>query len=867
MYSVYDGGTVEQVNANTSPATLTELGSWQGQSDVNGLGIGANGSVVYAYNRSSDAYGNLSIAQVLKYTPSSNTWQTVGSPYDTSLSGALVAGAVNLKTGNFLFGGFDDDGDFHLYQFDTSTQTFTSVGYFSTAGNHGGNGDMAFDAAGNLYVVDSESNNLTIYTVTAANLAAALTTPGSQIPATSTTTVSGLPAVNGIAFNADGTLYLGTGSRIYQYDPTNWSLLSTVTTSLSESTDLASCNSPGTIEVNKDVVARAASNDQFTMTLANSSSTPAVTVGTATTSGSATGIQSSQVGPVPGVADSSYTITEAMAAGSPSAITAYSTTWECVDGSGTVASGAGPSGSFTMPAAAPGQAGVAVVCTFTNTPIGNPVTLTKHWVDAPGGSTASLSISGPGVTHSVGATSVSGVGPNPDTANQASATAYAGTQVTLAETLGGTSATYASSYSCTQNGTSWSSTSSTFTMPSGGAVNCVVSNTATAVNVQVNKTWTIKDATGHTIGTYNIPSQPGDTATALPPGFAATLQLSGQHNPQFGTPYSGFAVGQNNVTIGETGVVVPAGCTLTSSQLTSVNGTTIGTPQSLPYTNTHSPLSASPNPNLFGLTNTVTCAQSLTLVARVSFGDASPTDWLLTGTGPTGSAHGPNGVTGSAGASTPVSPNVPYALAQSYLPSGPDNYVQDGDWQCTDSSGNPVPFTDAGVMISYGQNVTCVITNWTAKVSVLKTIEGTGLTPSQFALTLTPPGGLGPAVTFAGNDQANSSNTFEVKPDALYGLSEASATSGLPFLALGLQVSTDGGQTWANVSQSNFTPVAGTSALYRFVNQAVIPVALPLTGGLGTDAVWLTGGAILISAAAVAIWQGIRRRQPGRKKA
>lgn len=861
VYSVYSGGAVKQINNNTSPPSVTNFGSWAGQSDVNGLGISANGSAIYAYNRIPDNSGNPSIAQALRYTPSTNTWQTVANPYSTGLSGALVAGGVDLKTGNFLFGGFDENtGDFYLYQFNPVTQAFLNLGYFATGLGYGGNGDLALDAAGNLFVVDSSSGSLAIFTVTAANLAQAVASPGNSIPATNTKSIANLPAVNGIAFDADGTVYLGTSSSVYHYDPTNWNLLSVVTSSLSGSTDLASCNSPGTITVQKNVVARASASDQFTMSLANTTSTPAATVGTATTTGGATGLQQNQIGPVPAVTNSSYTITEAMAPGSASSMSAYSATWACTDASGTVASGNGYSGSFVMPGAAPGGAGSAVVCTFTNSPISNLVTLTKRWVSAPNGSTAALSITGPGVTNAVGATSVSGEGPNPDTTNQATASAYLGSTVSLVETLGGTAAAYAPSYSCTQSGTSWSATSNTFTMPSGGSVNCIVTNTASSVNVQVNKTWTIKDPTGHTIGTYNIPSQPGDSGAALPAGFAATLQLTGQQNPQFGTSYAGYVVGQNNVTIGETGVVVPSGCTLTSSTLTSINGTALGTARTLPYTNTNSALTASPNPNVFGITNTVTCTQSLTLVAHVGFGNASPTSWLLTGTGPSGSASGPNGVTGSAGASAAVTPNVPYSLAQAYIPSGVNNYVPDGDWVCVDAGGNSVPFVHSAVSVGYGQSVTCVITNWTAIVSVLKTIQGSGLTPTQFALTLTPPTGLGSAVTFPGNGQSTSSNTFEVKPGASYGLSEASQAGGLPFLALGLQVSTNGGADWVGVDQSNFTPTAGTQVLYRFVNQAVTPVVLPLTGGLGTDVVWLTGGAVLASAAALAMWQLIRRR-------
>lgn len=380
-------------------------------------------------------------------------------------------------------------------------------------------------------------------------------------------------------------------------------------------------------------------------------------------------------------------------------------------------------------------------------------------------------------------------------------------------------------------------------------------------SVQVNKVWIIKDSSGQTIGTYSLPSQPGDSGPSVPAGFVGSPTISRVSSANFGVAYGGFAVGQNSVVVGETGVGVPQGCNLTGSAVTAVNGNTVASGGALPFTNTGFPLTTSSTPNTVTVMDTVTCSQSLTLDARVSFGSASPTQWMLTGTGTTGSLPGPHGVTGSTGASASITPDASYSLSQSYIGSGVDNYVPDGSWSCQDSGGNPVSVSASQVTVAFGQAVTCTITYWTAQVSVLKTIEGTGLVPSQFTLTVTPPAGEGPPVSFAGASTVTSANTMDVHPGSSYGVAETSAVTGLPFLALGFQESTDGGQTWTNVSGTTFVPVAGTTVLYRFVNQAVNPMVLPLTGGMGTDVIAAVGLSAMVCAGFLVLVQLFRRRR------
>jgi uncharacterized repeat protein (TIGR01451 family) len=405
----------------------------------------------------------------------------------------------------------------------------------------------------------------------------------------------------------------------------------------------------------------------------------------------------------------------------------------------------------------------------------------------------------------------------------------------------------------------------TSTGPGGGcSPNGAACTTTTPVptTAQVNKTWIITDPAGHVVGTYNLPAQATDTGPLLPAGFSATPSLTGQSTPVFGTAYGGYSIGQS-VTVGEGPVSVPAGCVLKTSQLTAVNGTTVAVAATLPYTG---PLT--PNLTTFTITNTVTCTQTLTLVKRVDFGNLPASSWTLTGTGPTGALAGPNGTTGTPAATANISPATGYALAESSTATGSQNYVAtSAGWTCTDNAtGGPVAVSSAQVTTRYGQSVTCTIHNVTATVTVLKHVQSPtgGVTAGQFNLTLTPPSGLGAAVTFAGSETANSANTLEVKPGSSYTLTEQSLSSAVAYLALGLQMSTDGGTTWVSVPSGQITPTSGQQVYYRLVNQPVPAIVLPLTGGIGIDVVTTWGIGLLAAAAVLAGWQQFRTKRTRR---
>jgi hypothetical protein len=192
---------------------------------------------------------------------------------------------------------------------------------------------------------------------------------------------------------------------------------------------------------------------------------------------------------------------------------------------------------------------------------------------------------------------------------------------------------------------------------------------STCASVLVNKSWNI-DGT-----TYANGSQP--------PGFTASLSLTGQTNPQFGVTYErrsdgGDYLAGDPVTVGES-VSVPAGCT-------NIPNGDVGDHTLTPGLNT------------FQITNVVTCTR-LTLQKAVVGGSASPEQWTLSAAGPTPGISGPTGsppVTG-----VRVEPGT-YTLTES---GGPSAYQQ------TSLTCSGAVLTGNAVTVDLHANVTCTFTN------------------------------------------------------------------------------------------------------------------------------------------------------------
>lgn len=382
IYSVQSSGEIKQVSPSGDVTTI--VGS-QGSSDANGLGINGDGSIAYWYNRGGTSSNTIS--SVVRYQ--NGTATTLGNSGLSNVGDAsFVAGAVDPTTGKLLAGKITNQ-MVYLWAFDGTTWKALGYAFNRKLPSRNLNGDMAFDAAGNLYVVSSTSPNkgqvsVNITLIKAADIAAAISAnnPYRAITATNVAdkAITADSGFNGIAFDSNGYVYVGNGTTLLKYDPTTWKQVGgSVTTSLGDSTDLSSCSTPPTLEVEKNLpTGRYNSTDQFTLAIADSSG---VTSTTATTTGSATGVQPDSAGPAPVVAGKSYTVSE-VGADQSTSLANYTSSLVCIDQANGGATVSVTNGTLTIPS---GKANAArVLCTFTNTAKAKPGSLTWTKTDAHG---------------------------------------------------------------------------------------------------------------------------------------------------------------------------------------------------------------------------------------------------------------------------------------------------------------------------------------------------------------------------------------------------------------------------------------------------------------------------------------------------
>lgn len=515
VYGIGDGSDypyqrISQIDTATGQLSTKSV-FWDVSDDLNGLAMAPNGDA-YAYERSSTSM------PIYKYDSATLTTSAIGT---FPVSGDYaVMGGFDPDSGYYWIGTASDN-VVSLYAFDTNTNT--NLGLQFKVSSTGGNGDLAFDGAGNMYLVTSSGDG----TPTANSLQvvkAPLPTGGQTAPATLLTHLEPLDRTfNGIAFGGDGYLYAGGVSRIYQLDPATGAQISTVVmqnpdgSTTEDNIDLASCTSPNTIELKKNIVGRASPGDQFSLAVTGNGITKN---NTAVTSGTTLGVQSntgSVAGPVLGLPSKTYTITEKGVAGTN--LSSYSSTYQCINKTtgGVIAEGNGASGTFQMPAASP--TGSSIVCTFTNTPIvPGTITLQK---DLPDGrflpnDQFNLSVTGGGLTAgNTGLTAGSETGiQNQQAAEMAGpVTATAKTVYTITEsgTAGTDLANYTTTWKCIDKGTgttiaSGTGATGTVTAPTWGTTAvetlCTFTNTAKAQPIDVliqkvgessNSTWVPMD--------------------------------------------------------------------------------------------------------------------------------------------------------------------------------------------------------------------------------------------------------------------------------------------------------------------------------------------------------------------------------------
>jgi len=338
---------------------------------------------------------------VYHFNTDTGVWTATGSTVNsgTERQANFVAGAVDLKTGNYYLGGYTPPGPsaryFQIWEYSPANNLTKYKGRIKVGlgSSDTGNGDIAFDANGNLFIILGVGSTTTVYSVTADNLRAA---NGGDIAASGAHGVPTMSDVNGVAFDADGKAYLGSGQSLLRFTTPEWAqdgppVTTTLGLPASMSTDLASCGSPPTITIEKFVEGgRVAAGDQFNLSLRRGSPTGAL-IGSATTAGNANGLQPIRIGPLPTVRNVELHFAET--ASGTTNLNNYASSYRClIDGVQTV-QGNGTTGKITIP-----SSGKSVECRFYNSPLLAQVNVNKQIADSKGEN------SKPGQNWTVGAT-------------------------------------------------------------------------------------------------------------------------------------------------------------------------------------------------------------------------------------------------------------------------------------------------------------------------------------------------------------------------------------------------------------------------------------------------------------------------------
>ncbi|MFJ4223578.1 Ig-like domain-containing protein [Microbacterium sp. NPDC089695] len=346
-------GTVSGTPAFTIPSNVGL--------NANQLGIAANGTDAYYGTGSAGA-----TSSIVDYNAAAGA--TTAHPKPSGVANGTV-GAVNPKTGLYYYGAYTGS-TLNLYVYNPETQIAQPgiVAAVNAPNAPGGNGDIAFDKAGRLYLVNASTASGSPATSTYRLYVADGTIPtsgtGTAMTSVELTTGTTQSAANGIAFASDGHLYVGGSTSIQKANPiTGASIGAPITLPAGvTSTDLGTCANPSTAEV---VSAFPNGKDQPT-----DSTTITVGGGSYGTPGTAPDFPASSPNPdgststEPGVVLPGETYTVTQTGNGTTNLGNYTTTWACRDQDGRVISqGTGNTATYTAPT---GTDGSSTVCTFSN---------------------------------------------------------------------------------------------------------------------------------------------------------------------------------------------------------------------------------------------------------------------------------------------------------------------------------------------------------------------------------------------------------------------------------------------------------------------------------------------------------------------
>ena len=517
----------------------------------NQLGIGADGTRIINTDRTS--------GRIVSYDPATEERTDVAA----SAGGLGIAGAINPADGLYYYGGYSA-GSMVLYSYDpvANTTTPAPVATIGVPNPPGTNGDITFDPAGNLYFVASSGTDFALYSF------------GGPAPTDGTATRLagdgglGGSAVNGIAFGSDGFLYIGQSTLVRQVNPVTGALtgLDLALGSGVSSTDLASCaEAPSSLTVKKNVAARHAATDQFSVTATRPASDGTTDFPVGTTTGADTGLQNTTAevaGPAIIFPGSEYTITET-ASGSTN-LAAYTSSWACRSQAGElIDEGTGASGTFT----APTTGGLAITCTFTNTPVLPGIELDKS-VDPEVFTTAGETLTYTFAVTNTGNVSLSGLtisDPMPGLS----------TPVCAPVALGGT-------------------------LPAGDDTTCTATYTVTTADIDAGA-----DKLNTATATGTPPAGTGLPSVTTPPQTARAefVELPVANDDAADTPFDTPVTlpALTDDTPGRTAPLVPDATVLTSPQATN-GGKTLDTPQGTWQVNPDGTVTFTPAPGYTGTT-------------------------------------------------------------------------------------------------------------------------------------------------------------------------------------------------------------------------------------------------------------------------
>lgn len=336
-----------------------------GRTRINGMGLPpGGGNVIYAVV-SRGPPDNLKGAVASFAPPGTTSYSPPPSRVDIGLyAGGANGGAVNPADNHFYYTlprtPTATNTVWGLFSYNPATPSRAPIRIGEVTGAAGNNGDIAFDGLGNLYLLSGNADTyFRVYRVAGPFGA---TSNGAALPATAITPAfTSRGNYGGIAFD-NGLLTLQVGGTYTRRNPATGELVGGTATGFVGS-DLASCMYPNTLRFQKSLPrGRFAAGDQFTLAITGGGITAS---NTATTAGTAPGIQPQIVGPVLVQDAAVYTVTETPSGTTD--LTKYDSRWECLDGATVVSDGTGSSGTLTIPPNADIDANV--VCTIVNGPL------------------------------------------------------------------------------------------------------------------------------------------------------------------------------------------------------------------------------------------------------------------------------------------------------------------------------------------------------------------------------------------------------------------------------------------------------------------------------------------------------------------